>query len=632
MDTKEMFERKGFDSKAIEFLNNFLQEFNELYGKYLSQEEVIQRINDYLDEIEFVDEMPYSKDGKDDIIGCYSHGEKKVYIKKSDNDSEKAVFFHEMIHVLHRKITDEIEAEDEEKWLSEETLTMYLKGVGNIEGFTEYLTSKRDEKFSKGKTPNSYPVLTKQFAFLVNIVGEEDLIHGMFNSQEKVEETIQKSLDWDEDDCTEYCASMDIILEHEKEVFRSIAGGKSSSERLIDAIFGKNVYSKYPTNVESAINIIVKKYMKQKINDIDDFHQLMENVKLYADSLGKKVDEEMMMYLYQQYKKHPEFNFIENSPELYEIFKIYERLQEFYDLSFEEKLQFLSEENELTKMMNQQENPYCFKKMIVKHILKNDKDEFRLNRFVRKDYQLSDYNALYVMLTTGFLKELFQSGDMRPEYMAIEWIQSDDCTGELSLLNLFNANGINDKYLGTYLITDSDEITQYEIASFDPEERREQVSNICQSIYGREITDEDLSKYLFLRNTKSNTIDYACSIENHWMFIDEDEVTNLYSKPEYISSILETKVRKTKKFIDMVCNDTLLLGYMNSVGIIPELSMEDYTNKKQYISQEDIELEIDRQKISIGDIMQRIQEIGERLDIKESGNTLLINGGEDIEK
>lgn len=60
--------------------------------------------------------------------------------------------------------------------------------------------------------------------------------------------------------------------------------------------------------------------------------------------------------------------------------------------------------------------------------------------------------------------------------------------------------------------------------------------------------------------------------------------------------------------------------------------MEDYTNKKQYISPEDIELEIDRQKISIGDIMQRIQEIGERLDIKESGNTLLINGGEDIEK
>lgn len=69
MDTKEMFERKGFDQKAIEFLNNFLYEFNDLYGKYLPQEEVIQRINDYLDEIEFVDEM--HEELIDSAVGCY---------------------------------------------------------------------------------------------------------------------------------------------------------------------------------------------------------------------------------------------------------------------------------------------------------------------------------------------------------------------------------------------------------------------------------------------------------------------------------------------------------------------------------------------------------------------------------
>ena len=44
MDTKEMIERKGFDPKAIEFLNNFLYEFNDLFGSYLSQEEVLERI------------------------------------------------------------------------------------------------------------------------------------------------------------------------------------------------------------------------------------------------------------------------------------------------------------------------------------------------------------------------------------------------------------------------------------------------------------------------------------------------------------------------------------------------------------------------------------------------------------
>lgn len=99
MDTKEMFERKGFDQKTIEFLNNFLYEFNDLYGKYLPQEEVIQRINDYLDEIEFVDEMP--EELIDTAVGCYYSEEKKVLIKKRElEDKEKSTFFHEMVHVI----------------------------------------------------------------------------------------------------------------------------------------------------------------------------------------------------------------------------------------------------------------------------------------------------------------------------------------------------------------------------------------------------------------------------------------------------------------------------------------------------------------------------------------------------
>lgn len=75
MDTKEMIERKGFDPKAIEFLNNFLYEFNDLFGSYLSQEEVLERINNYLDEIEFVEEIPYSEENG--VIGLYNLEEKK---------------------------------------------------------------------------------------------------------------------------------------------------------------------------------------------------------------------------------------------------------------------------------------------------------------------------------------------------------------------------------------------------------------------------------------------------------------------------------------------------------------------------------------------------------------------------
>ena len=81
--------------------------FNDLFGSYLSQEEVLERINDYLDEIEFVEEVPYSE-GSDGLIGLYNYKEKKVYVKIMDIESEKSVYFHEMVHVLHEKLNDEL--------------------------------------------------------------------------------------------------------------------------------------------------------------------------------------------------------------------------------------------------------------------------------------------------------------------------------------------------------------------------------------------------------------------------------------------------------------------------------------------------------------------------------------------
>ena len=146
MDTKEMFERKGFDSKSVEFLNGFLYEFNDLYSKYLSQEEVIQRINDYLDEIEFVDEMP--EELIDSAVGCYYSKEKKVLIKKRElEDKEKSTFFHEMVHVLRQKIKEEaskavndsvydLDDEDNDNLFAAKELN--VQGID--EGFTQYLT------------------------------------------------------------------------------------------------------------------------------------------------------------------------------------------------------------------------------------------------------------------------------------------------------------------------------------------------------------------------------------------------------------------------------------------------------------------------------------------------------------
>lgn len=166
IDTKEMYERKGFDEKTIELVNNFLYEFDELYGKYLPQEEVLERINDYLDKVSFVEKL----NGK--AVGCYNGKTKEICIDENHEDEEvrKEVFFHEMIHVLRQKIKesnkeaydnlhkkgvyDDFLLDEDEKY---DTIFSFYDAVSSLdnpgmdEGFTQYLTTERHKKFGSGE-------------------------------------------------------------------------------------------------------------------------------------------------------------------------------------------------------------------------------------------------------------------------------------------------------------------------------------------------------------------------------------------------------------------------------------------------------------------------------------------------
>lgn len=73
----------------------------------------------------------------------------------------------------------------------------------------------------------------------------------------------------------------------------------------------------------------------------------------------------------------------------------------------------------------------------------------------------------------------------------------------------------------------------------------------------------------------------------------------------------------------------------NIAGVIEQSVVKEYIGKKiekQYLTPDDIEVEINRQNVTIGEIKKKVQEVAERVDKKKQGETLLINGGEDIEK
>jgi len=640
MDTKEMFERKGFDPKATEFLNNFLYEFNDLYGKYLPQEEVIQRINDYLDEIEFVDEMP--EELIDTAVGCYYSKEKKVLIKNRElEDKEKSTFFHEMVHVLRQKIKDDAYNAVEDSFYNldeEDNVNLFAAKELNVqgidEGFTQYLTIVRNEKYNTSRFAVGYPILTEQAGFLMDLIGKDNMIQGMFSDLENVVDCMKEKMDCEDKDITHFAQGMNVIWKYEHEL-ESKKGPKTAEARLLATLLGDK---SIPSYVKDAQNDIVKLYLQQKVNNIEDFQLLLENAQKYAKSLKTDVGPEMFEAIYNQYRKHPEFNLEESNPELCQSFKIYDKLQDFYNLSFEEKLQFLTEDKELPALIDNNENSYVFKKMVVRHMNSDEElANFRLDRFVRYNHQISDYKALYGMLTSGVLKEKFQNEEMKPETMAIEWIQYDDRTGQSSLFNLFNANGIKDEYIGTYALGgwDCDRLSQYEIAKMTMKERRKQVSRICQDMYDSEMKDEDLGKYHFLRDKNSKKIIFACSAENMWMNIEiEDEVLEITDKSKYISSVTEEKIKNTRRYIDMDLPDVALIRNLHRAGLIEQSTVDDYFKKleKQYLTPEDIEIEVDRQNVSMKEIKEMVQEFAERIDKKEQGNTLLINGGEDIEK
>lgn len=73
---------------------------------------------------------------------------------------------------------------------------------------------------------------------------------------------------------------------------------------------------------------------------------------------------------------------------------------------------------------------------------------------------------------------------------------------------------------------------------------------------------------------------------------------------------------------------------MANVGLKSQSSLDEEIRQagKKYLTPDDIEVESDRQNVSIQEINKWICETAKRVEQKEQGKNLLINGGEDIEK
>lgn len=57
-EIKEVFKDKKFNEQTLYYIENFIEEFDSLFGKYVSREELIKRIHDNLNKNILFKELP----------------------------------------------------------------------------------------------------------------------------------------------------------------------------------------------------------------------------------------------------------------------------------------------------------------------------------------------------------------------------------------------------------------------------------------------------------------------------------------------------------------------------------------------------------------------------------------------
>ena len=166
---KEVFKEKNFDDLTLHYINIFIEEFDELFGKYVSKEELIKRIKENLNHsFEFADLT--------DERGIHDGRQKKITLANDLKDKEdeiREVIFHEMIHCITARegytgFSKSYQVDDEANF-------KIITAHGLTEGFTQYLTQIRNARFNH-KVVTAYPILAEQTINLAELLGEDTLM------------------------------------------------------------------------------------------------------------------------------------------------------------------------------------------------------------------------------------------------------------------------------------------------------------------------------------------------------------------------------------------------------------------------------------------------------------------------
>lgn len=450
------FADKQYDEQTLGLINNFIEEFDSLFGKYVSREEVIRRIQENLDTVTFNHEFDDTE-----TLGMYTISEKAkaIYLSKGIKNEEmiKATFFHEMLHCLSLDLEKGIfgfkkvvECED-----FEDNSKRVVIGVGFNEGVTEYITRKRCEKYSPELERISYPILSEQIENLVDLIGEETLMNLTFNSPEQLSQQLEMD-EWSENGFLE---AFDSIWRREQKLYRDKLNKdqKTKHERLLESMFGENAAGGNAVGKDRAKETIISTYksilLQQPITTVEEFNQMYRKILKYKEQLATETDITMSSVLQSKISEVIQSNGMRMEELIDELDEEPRRLLQrtnivklFMESSDEEKLDLLMDDDFKYEVLDAGEDG----------TLEELRERLVANTLPSGGEQISV--KLYRMLTSGLAKKI---KDKKYSLARIA-VENIDMDGEYkSIFNLYYSGKDASEYIGTYSLNDDLELVEF---------------------------------------------------------------------------------------------------------------------------------------------------------------------------
>lgn len=394
-DVKRLFDKREYDDVTLHYLEWFVNKFQEKFGKYISKQELIDRIQENL-HTSFV--FKNLKEEKDN--GQYNFVKKEIYINEEIIDEEqlKKTIFHEMIHCITTR--NDLSGFIEKTEIMDDENKYFLNNVGFNEGATQWITMKALdlEKYS------SYPVLTKLTGKLAEIIGEEEFLDIAFNKPEelkhKVAECLQSKNGNKEDmyillrDTEVFLSNFDQIRKMEKE---------TTKDRLMQSIFSIQDDSLFLAK-KNLLNVYSRLYLANVSNE-KEFVQAYNSIQKIVGTnclnmdISVEIFENMLIKLNEITKSEAEKEEVLKSfpKDLSENIRIIEEFHKFQELDSGEKLFFITSNHGY-----------------LSSILENGKKEIvelYLNELYEQYGGLEDEEIFIYVLENGLAREILEKSN-----------------------------------------------------------------------------------------------------------------------------------------------------------------------------------------------------------------------------